>query len=381
MRCVLRVFNGLLQGSEFPLVPGRTFFVVGSESTFCSLEQPPSVPEDAIYIPTEAGGCNFEIVLDEQGQGGCLLREYSDSFCEVRPLPFQELHTIGALQIAIRPYDDEWCAELLGAPIEAFPAPRPGWMSGNWKQRLGLGIGLALFLGLVGAVWYALQPTPVADVKALIAGNTNMNVIYGRDQKVYVFANSEREAGWGRQVMMRNGHPATQVLTIYDELVRLQNVLAQVAPQLAYHQLDLSDPARPRLLISQQRNLMTPDLQRHLEERLSEAAPYAHSILILSRDDNELARLAEEGLLRLALPFTRQQQPDSVTFAVKGSLADVELEKLSRYVAGFNQVWGERYIHFSVELKEDLLKGKSFQYGPQGYVKMNSSSWFFSQPL
>ncbi|WP_306461289.1 PrgH/EprH family type III secretion apparatus protein, partial [Pseudomonas fluorescens] len=47
----------------------------------------------------------------------------------------------------------------------------------------------------------------------------------------------------------------------------------------------------------------------------------------------------------------------------------------------FNQQWGERYVHFAIELKDDWLKGKSFQYGPQGYVKMTPSSWYFPKPL
>ena len=43
--------------------------------------------------------------------------------------------------------------------------------------------------------------------------------------------------------------------------------------------------------------------------------------------------------------------------------------------------WGDRYVHFAIELKDDWMKGKSFQYGADGYIKMTPSSWYFPKPL
>jgi len=141
--------------------------------------------------------------------------------------------------------------------------------------------------------------------------------------------------------------------------------------------LDLKDPSLPRLWLSAQRNLLTPDSQARLLETLLAAAPYARDVLLQMQDDRTLADLAQGGLQRFSLAFSRVEHSDSVTFAVEGNLQDAELAAARQYVDDFYRQWGDRYVHFTVELKDDALKGKSFQTGPQGYVKTGSSSWHF----
>lgn len=382
MHYVLRVFSGPLQGCEFTLTQRRTLFVVGSEADFCSVERPLTVPDDAIYIPLESGGCNFEILFEDNARSGGIVRVLSDEVSVERNLQFHVLESIGGLRVAVRPLGERWHDQLL-VPLQPAPfAPGSVLAPGTWLQRMAIGAVAVLVVGLSVVGWYASRSSPVSNMESLIAGaNSSMAVVYGRDRGVYVFADSERDAGWGRQVLVRNGYPATQVLTTYDERGRLESLIDNLAPQLAYHRLDLSDPVKPQLLISRQRNVLTPELQRRLESELIAAAPYAREVQILRRDDDELARLAEEGLQRLALPFTRKKHADSVTFTVEGSLQDAELHALSDYVSAFNHLWGERYVHFAIELKDDWLQGKSFQYGPQGYVKMSPLSWYFPKPL
>lgn len=381
-QCVLRVFNGPLQGCEFDLAQPRTLFVVGSEATFCSIEQPLSVPQDAIYIPLECGGRNFEVLLDDNGCSGCVVRILGDEGVVDRVIPFQSLENISELLIAVRPLDEVWRSELLIRGPAVLAATEPARVPGTVSRRVAVGAVLAIMAGLAMFGWYASRPTPVSSVEALIAGgNNSMVVVYGRDRAIYVFADSERDAAWGRQVLVRNGYSATQVMTTYDERRRLESLVSSLAPQLAYHRMDLSDPLVPQLRVSRQRSLLPPGLQRRLESALVAVAPYAREIKIVHSDDDELLHLAEQGLQRLALPFTRHTHADGVTFTVEGSLEDAELQALGDFVTAFGQQWGERYVHFAIELKDDWLKGKSFQYGPQGYIKMTPSSWYFPKPL
>lgn len=282
----------------------------------------------------------------------------------------------------MRPLDEAWRSELLErTPVvlaESEPARAPSFVT----RRVVVGAVLVMLVGLAIFGWYASRHTPVSDVEALIAGGNNgMVVVYGRDRAIYVFADTERDAAWGRQVLVRKGYSATQVMTTYDERRRLESLVSSLAPQLAYHRIDLSDPVVPQLWISRQRSLLPPELQRRLESALVTVAPYAREIKIVQSDDDELLHLAEQGLQRLALPFTRHKHADGVTFTVAGSLEDAELQALSNFVTAFGQQWGERYVHFAIELKDDWLKGKSFQYGPQGYIKMTPSSWYFPKPL
>ncbi|MFF7062403.1 PrgH/EprH family type III secretion apparatus protein [Pseudomonas sp. NPDC008258] len=379
---VLRVFSGPLQGCEFDLAQQRTLFVVGSEATFCSIEHPLSVPEDAIYIPLECGGGNFEVLLGDDDGSGCVVRILGDEGAVERPLPFQSLENISGLSIAVRPFDEVWQSELLVRGPAVLAESEPARVPSTVSRRVAIGAMFAMLVGVAMFGWYASRPTPVSSVEALIAGgNSSMVVVHGRDRAIYVFADSERDAGWGRQVLVRNGYSATQVMTTYDERRRLESLVSSLAPHLAYHRMDLSDPLVPRLLISRQRSVLTPELQRRLEASLGAVAPYAREIKIVRSDDNELLHLAEQGLQRLALLFTRHKHADGVTFTVEGTLEDAELQALGDFVAAFGRQWGERYVHFAIELKDDWRKGKSFQYGPQGYIKMTPSSWYFPKPL
>ncbi|WP_426811250.1 PrgH/EprH family type III secretion apparatus protein [Pseudomonas sp. WOUb67] len=379
---VLRVFSGPLQGCEFVLAQRRTLFVAGPEEKFCSTEHPLSIPEEAIYIPLACGGRNFEVLLGDNDGSGCDVRIFSDEGVVERLIPFQSLENISGLLIAVRPFDEAWRSELLERAPVVLAASEPVRVPSFVSRRVVVGAVLVMLVGFAIFGWHASRHTPVANVEALIAGgNNSMVVVYGRDRAIYVFADAERDAAWGRQVLVRNGYSATQVMTTYDERRRLESLVSSLAPQLAYHRIDLSDPLVPQLWISRQRSVLPPGLQSRLVSALVAVAPYAREIKIVQSDDDELLHLAEQGLQRLALPFTQHKHAGGVTFSVEGSLEDAELQALGDFVTAFGQQWGERYVHFVIELKDDWLKGKSFQYGPQGYIKMTPSSWYFPKPL
>ena len=374
-RCVLRILNGPLRGCEFVLGNGATLFVVGAVDALGEGALAASVPQEAFYIPFEEDGCNFEVLADQVAPDGVPLRLLGDPV-EVRHCAFQDRVQVGALQIALRLDGEPWAAPLLG-PLSAAPGTGFTWRA-PWI-RWGV-CGLAVVAALAATGLGSLStPAPEADVRALIAGASEpVQVLRGRDRAVYVFVSSERDAGWSRQVLARHGTADGKVLLLDQERRRLEQVLVEHDPHLAWHFLDLKDPSWPRLLLSAQRNLLTPDQQASLLETLLAAAPYAHDVVLQRQDDTLLAGLAQGGLQRLALAFDRIEHEGGVTFAVEGNLQDAELTAARQFVEGFYRQWGDRYVHFTVELKDDWLKGKSFQTGPQGYVKTSPSSWHFS---
>lgn len=375
--CVLRILNGALQGCEFPLGESTTLFVVGTVDLLGEGGLTASVPADAIFVPLESGGCNFEVLADQVTPQGLPLRVLDES-TEVRHCAFHTRVQIGALQIALRPGDQSWAPELLGlqpdttadaAAVVWWRAPRSAWVAS--------GLALVALVTAVG-IWSVPGPTPETDVRALISGASHeAKVLSGRDNAIYVFVASERDAGWSRQVLVRHNTLSGKVLVMDQERRRLEHLLVDHDPQLAWHSIDLKDPSVPRLLLSTQRNLLTPQKQAELLDALLSAAPYARDITVQTQDDNLLVDLAQEGLQRLSLAFSRIEHEDSVTFAVAGNLQDSELANARRYIDSFYRQWGDRYVHFTVELKDDLFKDKSFQTGPQGYIKMTSSSWHF----
>ncbi|WP_077045509.1 PrgH/EprH family type III secretion apparatus protein [Pseudomonas sp. KK4] len=375
--CVLRILNGPLQGCEFPIGHTTTLFVVGAVELLGQGAQATSVPADAIFVPMVEGGCNFEVLGDHITADSLPIRLLSEP-AEIRHCTFHTRIQLAGLQIALRPAEHTWAPELLlqqRAPSTDADTPerRRGplirWMAGS--------LALVALVAAIG-LWSGSGPTPETDIRALIAGTSaEVEVLSGRDQTVYVFASSERDAGWSRQVLVRNNTPSAKVVLMDQERRRLEQWLVEHDPQLAWHALDLKDPSQPRLLLSTQRNLLTPAQQNRLIDALLTAAPYARDISVQLQDDHLLADLAEEGLKRLSLDFERAGHGDSVTFAVTGNLQDAELAAARHYVDAFYRQWGDRYVHFTVELKDDALKDKSFQTGPQGYIKLTASSWHF----
>lgn len=376
--CVLRILNGPLQGCEFPLGETTILFVVGAVDLLGEGALTASVPADAIFIPLEAGGCNFEVLADHFSPDGLALRLLNESG-EIRHCAFQARVQIGGLQIALRRHDQCWVPELLGQQHAALPDTANPWSRARLTRWTSSGLALAALVAAIG-IWSVPGSAPETDIRALIAGaSAEVGVLRGRDHSVYVFVWSERDAGWTRQVLMRNNTLNGKVLVMDQERRRLEQLLVDHDPQLAWHSLDLKDPSVPRLLLSDQRNLLTPQKQKKLLDALLAAAPYARDVAVQMQDDQLLADLAQEGLQRLSLDFKRVERGDSVTFAVTGNLQDSELAAARQYVDDFYRQWGDRYVHFTVELKDDALKGKSFQTGPQGYIKMSSSSWHFPQ--
>ncbi|MCD9115458.1 PrgH/EprH family type III secretion apparatus protein [Pseudomonas bijieensis] len=376
--CVLRILNGPLQGCEFALGQGTTLFVVGAVEVLGDGALSASVPADAIFVPLEQGGCNFEVLADQATPDGLPLRLLGDSV-EVRHCAFQARVQIGGLHIALRPDDQPWAPELLGhgPGASSEPAKVMAWRV-SFTRWIAGGLALVALFVAIG-FWSTPGPAPETDIRALINGaSAQVQVLRGRDQSVYVLVSSERDAGWSRQVLTRHNNLDGQVLMIDQERRRLEQVLVDHDPQLAWHFLDLKDPSVPRLLLSTQRNLLTPGKQAQLLDTLLAAAPYARDVVVQMQDDRLLADLAQGGLQRLSLAFSRVEHQDSVTFAVEGNLQDAELAAARQYVDDFYRQWGDRYVHFAVELKDDALKGKSFQTGPQGYVKTSPSSWLFS---
>ena len=80
----------------------------------------------------------------------------------------------------------------------------------------------------------------------------------------------------------------------------------------------------------------------------------------------------------MGVPYKKSVHVSSITLAIDGQLADGELQKLRTFVGNFYRQWGSNYIHFSVEMADDVRKGKSFEYGGGGYLKQAASHWDFS---
>ncbi|OXJ22499.1 type III secretion system protein PrgH [Burkholderia sp. HI2714] len=381
-RIVIRLLNSPLRGCEFLLSPGRTLFLVGPSSDLAAPDQLPELPADTLYIPLDEGGVNFELLIDETDLEHVILRELSDGSPEERRAAFNLPLRVGALALALRPEHLPWSPEALGCPssgstVNPTPARRRPWAA------IALA-SLTLILLAGGGYWLWHSPQRQAsELNALLGRDTQrFQVLPGRDDVFYVAAANERDSAWARQVIARGDYnrPA-KVINSTQENERVASWLADHYPNLAYYRLQFDNMRRPQLWVSRQRAVMSDSARQQLAHSLKAIMPYAERVDIIGLDDATAADQAEAGLKRQALPYTRTNHADGVTFVIQGALDDGELLRARRFVEVYYRQWGGRYVQFAVELKDDWLRGRSFRYGDQGYVKVSPGHWYFPSPL
>lgn len=386
-RAVLRLMNGPLRGCEYQLTDGATLIVAGAAGDLLGAlgnkdaAELPSFPEGAIVVPVE-GGSNFEIVLDDNARSGFRVRTLAPQISE-QVRPYQEICHAGALAFAVRPADEAWAPGIVNMPIASGVEEREPPRRSSWRVAALLAV-MAVFtllaLGLM--LWMNFKDNKrVAEVAAIVAGSSDQYGLFkGRDGAVHIFAESERDVSWARQALAREGLIASaRVSTLRDEEVRLNKLLLESYPAIAFHRVKLADPSRPMLILSQEREQLSNQVRQALTANMMAWMPYAENIGIATWSDAMLDEQAKAGLDRLGIAYERTANSDSVTYVVQSSLNDIELARLQAFTDGFYRDFGNRYIYFSVALKDDWLKGKSFKYGGPGYVKMTQQHWFFPQ--
>lgn len=381
-RIVLRVLNSVLHGCEFHLLHGRTLFVVGQSSSFVMNDLIPVLPEETFFIPLSEGGVNFEVLFESTSTDSVTIRELDEKGgqAHTRIATFNNVLNVGPLMIALRPEHLDWSSEVL-----EYSYVKTSSHMKRGKRYLPLIVGLitvVLFFSVGGMLWENPQKQATELGGLLGTDNQRFNVIPGRDKVLYVFANNDRDAIWAKQVIARGDYrePA-EVINSYQENKRISSWMADNYPFLAYYRLQMDNPRQPQLWISRQRVTLDSDAIKTLSSELTKLLPYTDVVNIVLIDDTVAVRQAELELKRQDLPYSRSEQTDTVTFVIQGALNDGELLRAKNLVDDYYSQWGGRYVAFAIELKDDWLKGHSFQYGDKGYVKMSPGHWYYPKPL
>lgn len=386
---VIRLLNSPLKGCEFPLALGRTLFIVKNESELINFDLAPELPLDTIYIPLAEGGVNFEIIVNKDAgvdEEKILLSELNESDSSIdHTIYFNKPMNIGELSIAIRPENEEWSPEILEEEKETRKKSKqlPKKCSSKWLHKTAFGsvIAVGIFVATFW-IWNAPQ-RQVAELNSLLGvEKQHFQVLLGRDNIFYIVAKDERSHLWARQVISRGGYEKEAlVVDNENENKRLTKWLSNNYPTVPFYRLHLNNPKMPQLWISRQRTSLDQEQRKKLIADLMKVFPYAESINLVSIDDNVAISQAENGLKLQALPYTISKGVHNFTFLIRGSLDDGEILRTRQFINEYTQKWGNNYVQFAIELKDDWLKGRSFLYGSEGYIKKNSSHWYYPSPL
>lgn len=395
-KAILRLLNGPLSGCEYRISIGTTLVVAQRAEHLTgrnSDAEIPEFPDNAIVIPVE-GGINFELIITE-GKGNSDCAEKSEDHHEheqfelhlFSPDPIVSVHRYyescqaGTLQFSVRPINTPWQAEMFCDQTPVLIS-----QTATKPSMLLTSIVIGILLLVVGASAFVFWMTfsdkkRQSKVEQVVSGSSEpFHIIRGRDRQLYIFANTERDVSWARQALMREALAApSQISTLRNEELRITNLIQANYPTLDFHRVKLDDPAKPLILLSQERAHINEQMQRALTANLMSWMPYADSISQLSWSDAMLEMKAKSGLDRLGIPYAQVNGENGVNYSIEGNLDDIDLVKLQAFSEKFYRDFGERYVTFSVALKEDWLKGKSFRYGISGYVKMAPQHWYFPQ--
>jgi len=382
VRAILRLLNGPLCGCEYRLSSGTTLIVAGAADTLLADKDAPEIPEfpeNSIVIPID-GGLNFEIIIDDNARDGFRLRTLGSQTSE-EVFAYQGISHVGTLQFSVRSAETVWAQDVV--KVDPYEQHKPDRASKSMIFKALFGTGcMCVLLASSLALWFVFsEKKRVTEVASIVAGSSEQyHLLKGRNGIVYVFAKSERDVSWARQALVREGVSASaRVSTVLAEEIRINKLLLENYPSVHFHRVKIIEPSQPSLLLSQERAHLSAQKRQALIASLMSWMPYAENVSIKTWSDAMLDGQAKAGLERLGVAYERSGSSDSVNYAIQGNLTDIDLTRLHAFTSGFYRDFGMRYVIFSVVLKDDVLKGKSFKYGDSGYVKMAPQHWFFPQ--
>lgn len=383
----LRLLNGGLRGCEFQLAPGKTLFIVKNENDALGEVGAPDLPEDAIYIPMAQGGVNFEVWVDKDlGEEGITVRVLDLAGARDMVCALHSICKVGAVEFALKRHMEAWQEKILFYPrVLASPLPLKITPKKKNPPYLIFLAGALLILALIAYFWKPLfnSQHQTAALTALLNGATGkLHVFKGRDNIFYVIADNERDASWARQVLVRNKFSKpTKVATYTEEENRIAQKISDSNPIFAYYALHLQQPDQPKLLFSYERAELNSAAREDLSRKLVQWLPYATKVELIPIADAAVVNQARSGLDRLGISYTQTNKSASTNFTIRGQNEDGSLQKARAFIDDFYRQWGQRYVQFSIELKDDPFKDKSFQYGNQSYIKITPSHWYFPKTL
>lgn len=373
---ILRLLNGPLKGCEFTLLNGITLFVVNNEPLIAPDEL---LQDNIIYIPMDNGGVNFEIHVVSPDVIYCHQIHESETLKETVGLG--TVIDVGQVKLAIKKVSDEWPPLLID---EHYQTEKRKHHPKSRKNKNIIFILLMVLFTILTMTYLKniLQSQEDKNSKlSLLLGDTAKNYFIGEgiDGVNYIISPNERLSSWAKQSLIRLKSNEKYIVATYsDEVERITNWLIHSQNNIKYHNILFENPLTPVLVISKERNKFDDESLRKIIKDLKYQIPYAKEIKINYVSDLYIENIAEQGLKKLAIPYVKKKNKESISFTLPGELNDSQILRLKNFSHQHRQLWGG-YVHFVIDLKDSNLTGKSLSFGEENYIKLNLDNWIFSE--
>ena len=378
---VIRFLNTHLAGCEYLITEPVTHYVVNSHENI-RRRQELMVSPDYVFVTDDTLIASFEI--HSEGTEKCpLLLELAES--EPVKLEWQTIQSCNGVCFALKSGPDiEWTQEIIeysdknNSVDTAAPDKKKDAIIS--LRLIGICAGLlAIIVVAVTGIKFYSEHQRRNELSELLGWEPSAFQI-GKGKDIwYVFAESTSRQDWAKRALARSGLSRNvTVINKRDEATRIAEILRAMRPDVKFHLIRLDNPFTPEIVLSTERGgLKNEGYYSTLRAVLTAHMPYAENLSFSHLSDKIVADQAEQEIRKSAAIYSLQQNKDSVTFIARGALDDNELNQLKASIQTFNENWQGNYIRFAIELENDWLKGKSYQYGADGYVKMNTRHWYF----
>ncbi len=400
MLFTLRVLSGGMSGSELLLSSGNYRVKTGKnpDSTDSDVNTLNDENKSAItlFIPCDDSDNSYYIDLTENSIASADKNSEFTITCiaaagssKTTLFKFNHVVQTDNLIIAIKEQSEEWSdAVIKYVPVmikESDISSAKNHEKINRKnifKTLTVSVSVVAILGiLAGVAWFNYSQSEQTVKNSLfetVAGSVNpVSIVKDNTNTYYLFAETQRDYDWILQALQKNPRPR-------DE--KIEVILLSAAPEKLTNKfweknyqvltVDLSSPMQPVIKIVAGPELTSEKL-KELKLLALKWMPFAQDMLIKTYPKNAVISNAEESLKLIYLPFAKLSTPQGATFSIRAALSDNELFQINQFIENYKIAWGNRYINFDIKLDNDLLKGKSYLNGQQGYVLMGKSHWYF----
>lgn len=385
-RYTICFINTRLAGCEYVIREESASFIVADRDALALFQQQSSDPT-VTYILDDSINTRFDIIWHSSAPLP-LLMSYQDGGIAERTISFHQTIDVDGVCFTLRPQQEEYEPVMdvcQASAAEATPQAVTKAVTMRRPGRRIVGPLLLVCLLLAGTGYFLMtrqETQQLNSVSQLLGGRPyEFTTFIGRDSAVYVFARDANSSAWAWQSLIKNnaGQQIT-VLSTREEEDKIARELGSRWPQLKFHAVRFDDPAKPEIILSQERTrAMTQQELEQVSAKMVTLFPWSSRFIFSTLSDRRLAETAEQGLTGIIAVYDKRSSADNVTFSISGTLNDSELNALKKYVSEFRKKWRGDYIQFDIALKDNRLQGNSRLYGNNGYIKISPEQWYFSE--